>query len=310
MTEQLHKTNYMKYLGEVGSINDALASAWLAARPLFDKNLDRMLGEFGLEKHLRKLKADSAKANILVLGCDEGLPSTYIAQGLARRDLLDTVELITLDSDLTRLEIAQEYCHLLNPPLSQLLFFQHDLAHPLGECEGLRKLGITHFDMIFSFATQHLPQARSRVVDLYRVLKPGGVIQLSGWYLKEGGAEGWVSPHPALTPVMQAWLTSIASINPGVEVSIEQATWLKATGAVDIVLDSHPNPIGGEGTQGPALLRMLIAVMIQFGPEFVASGLLDKAEYESSLVRVYQEVTGQAVGYVKTIVTLARKPSL
>jgi hypothetical protein len=309
MTEPLFKTNYMRYLGEVGSINTVLASAWLAARPLFDKNLDRMLGEFSLEKHLQGIKASGAKAHILVFGCDEGLPSTYIAQRLVRLDLLDAVELVTLDSDLTRLEIAQEYCGLLNPPLPQLLFLHHDLARPLTECEGLRKLGIWEFDMIFSFATQHLPQARIRVEDLYRALKPGGVIQLAGWFLKEEGSEAWLSPHPALTPIMQAWLNSIAAINPGVEVSMEQASWLQESGAENIVLDSHPNPIGGESTQGPALMRMLIAVMVHFGPEFVARGLLDKAEYESATARVYQQVTSQAVGYVKTVVTLARKPS-
>ncbi|MEO1193796.1 MAG: methyltransferase domain-containing protein [Pseudomonadota bacterium] len=135
-----------------------------------ENELAQMLGDFSV-----------AGASVLDLGCGVGGYDTLLVKAHGARKVTG------IDIDAASLELARRNASLA--VVGSQLEFRHVVPGPL-------PFENAAFDVVFSKDTiVDLPDKRTALSELYRVLKPGGSIVLSDWFRSNG----------PMTAEMRAW---------------------------------------------------------------------------------------------------------
>ncbi len=300
--------SFRNYIFVEADDNNRLILQHEILKPNFEHILAKVLDEYGLAEKLHKAKTTGEKVRILDFGCAEGLYLHDVAAVLEERGLLEAADLNGIDINPGAIATADEFSKISKPARPGLNFYVHDGKQPLESCLGLQKNGAAQFDFIYAMVVmEHFSEARQHVERLYGSLKPGGVIYLRDYVLDEG-PEGWLVPHPALIPFSKVFTGHLRSINPGVNVTIDQAGWLREIGAELIHTELDIIPIGGETKRGMDMLRNSIMITRNAGPMLIAKGVMTQAAFDALMATLFKEINRDSIGQASHIDTLARKP--
>ena len=287
----------------------------------FRAELKKALNEYGLLERLKSVQSHKASApdskdsgtfRALNLVCGEGMYLHLFSELLEAEKAAGDCELYGIDANPALISVASDFCQLSKPPRPFLRFYLHDLQKPLEKSEGLtietRKE--LKFDFIFGLNTMiYTPGAKEVLARLYQEnLKPGGVMYLRDYVASEG-ADGWISPHPALHSILSASYRLLDSYNPGVNVAYAVSGWLAELGAEQLQATQDIIPWGGTSLRGRSMMRDIISLAHLGSTSFIQTGLMTQAEYDNLMQVVYHDLTMEALGQVIHIDTLARKPS-
>lgn len=170
----------------------------------------------GGEDELARMLGDVPVAGSLILdlGCGVGGYDALLVEAHGAR------KVIGVDIDEASLECARERAALAG--LGDHLEFRH-----VGT--GTLPFGDATFDVVFSKDTiVDLPDKRTALAELYRLLRPGGAIVLGDWFRAEG----------PMTPEMHAW-TSEGDETYEMATIAETAEDLARSGFTDIVTEDR-----------------------------------------------------------------------
>lgn len=287
---------------------------------VFQQEIRQILEQYELAERLIKAGQTGKKLRILQLNCGEGLYLHELARMLEKANLLHAVELYGISEDPDQISTAEEYSKISRPPRPYLNFYLHNFRHPLQRCAGLRegagRTGVASFDFIFSAVPILIISHNAQTVlkELYlNGLKPGGLLCFIESSITENaatpsGVADWVLPHPAMAPVLQAFIKGIRSYNPGVAVESAVVEWLEALGATQILHYMVSIPLGGSTKQGRAALRNAIELFRISNPVLLKTGLISQAEYAEFERTIRTELTIKAEGSHPYLITMAKKP--
>jgi SAM-dependent methyltransferase len=273
----------------------------------FSKIIEQILDEYGLANRLQETNLNKSQTLILDVGCAEGRYLHTIAEILEEKNLLNAASLIGIDLNAASIANAERLAKEAQPPRPYLQFYLHDATQPLENCLSLKAQNKIKFDLIYALRfASFIPNARPAVMELYKALKPGGVIYLYDVVAKPGD-EGWLPPPP-MTQLVQAMFANFASLNGGVNVSAEEASWLKESGA-EMIQTGVKHHITGDGSQeAKQFLRFWVLTFHIAGPMLVKKGFLSQAQFENVMSKTYQELNPGSRGQLSFLYTLARKP--
>lgn len=273
----------------------------------FIKIIEKLLDEWNFAKSLQT--SNGAKANILDVGCAEGLFMHDLAEVLEARGLMPAAELIGFDNNVTAITTAEEFAKVSNPPRPYLQFVLHDATLPFEENPALRSHAKSGFDLIYALATlELLPQARVQLQRLYDYLKPGGLLYVRCIVVYEG-EKGWQPIHPALAPLSRIVYSQLEKINPGADVANAVAAWLQEAGAEKVETIFYQNPVGGPTEIGRLTLRNSLLAMRNRRNSMIKQGLISGDQYDAIMDTIYRELSVESQGQIAAVVTLARKPA-
>jgi SAM-dependent methyltransferase len=306
--------DYRRYFTQPGSLSERNFAVWTALKTRFIRQFERVLFDYNWLECVKQARQNQHRLRILVLGADEGAPAIFMAEYLKELGLLETVLITTIDGNPGVIENAERESQRRNLT-ANLDFYVYDLALPLSNCEALKLAGEACFDVVFSFTTlQQMPGAKSKLADIYQLVKPGGIIWLGAFVLnkRQEGTEvvagrGWYAPHPVLEPFLRAWSLLLGFNNPASEVGLELGKWLSDLGAVGISYGDEPIPVGGDTSLGVEVLRFLITVMLSLKEVMVETGLLTLAQYNQMVEEAFQVLSRETCGGLDVIVTWACK---
>lgn len=273
----------------------------------FVNTLEKVFDEYGLADRLKGTNSESSPALILDVGCANGIYLHTVAELLEKKDLLNTANLIGIDLNETAIANAEKFCLAAKPPRPYLQFYLYDATQPLEDCSSLRLQNKLKFDLIYALRfASFTSNARQNIKQLYKALKPGGVIYLYDVVAKPG-EEGWIAPPP-MVPMVEALFKYFASLNGGIGVGTEAANWLKAAGAEMVQTGVKRHSTGGNSQEVRQFLRFWVITFHTAGPMLVKKGFLTQAQYEEAMSRTYRELNPYLHGQLTFGYTLARKP--
>jgi 2-polyprenyl-3-methyl-5-hydroxy-6-metoxy-1,4-benzoquinol methylase len=305
----LTRTQYRDYVLAQSDDRQRQALSHRSTKPDFIRIIERVLNEYELAEQFQAAKTGRrSRLKILDVGCGEGLYLHDVAELLEEQDLHQAATFYGIDLDQVSIDTAIEYSKVSNPPRPYLNFYIHDLRQPLQNQPGLFVEGQHNFDLIYARQVlSFLPEAQQNLTRLYQALVPGGVIYTCdiAWHQ---GADGYLSPHPALTPFLESFSAIFNELNGGVEVALAQAGWLREGGAT--LVQALPDKMvhGGTSKAGTDALRTLLLGVRNASPRMVAQGKLSQPQIDRLLAQLYQELGPQCSGFLTFIHTLARKP--
>ncbi len=280
-------------------------------KPRFEQIFAKVLDDYGLAARLEQRRAKGEQAQVLDVGCGEGLFLHKVAAELEKRELLSACRLIGIDRDANAIEAAEQFKEWFVPPRPYLNFYQWDATKPLDDCPGLKgadNQSPVEFDFIFLVVVaEHIPQAKIHLQHFYDKLAPGGVIYLRDYVLEES-PRGMISPLPAMARMNHLACSFIASINAGLDVSKEAASWFKEFGAQQVQALPDRVSIDDESDIGRHCMRNLVMGMQNFGPTLVARGRLTQTEYDEIKATIYHDLSPETRGQITWMDTLAQKP--
>ncbi len=292
-----------------------LAVQHAGMKPYVVEHMQHALDEYKLAERFAQFtntpKNAVKPARVLDFGCGEGLFLHDFAELLEARGLLAGVELNGIDKNRVAIITAEEYAQSSKPPRPYLNFYVHDGQNPLEQCTLLRRESEpqpTSFDFIYaSLVIEHLPQARQHVEKLYKALKPGGVIYFYSCDLVRLHAE-FEHFHPTFRFFGQAVTKMIMTVNPGLNVGYEEATWLQEAGAENVQANYVATVVGGGTKFGRLLLKDMVMVARGTGRILVQRGVITQAKFDQMMSDLYSQLTGEKQGQGWFIETMARKP--
>lgn len=300
-------TTYQKYMFGAADDGERRTFQHNLFKADFVKRIEYLLKEYGLETKLETALANGKKLRILDLGCAEGLFLHDMAEVLEKKGLLKAAELIGIDRDVDMINLAEQLSTLSTPPRPYLNFYVHDVTEPLESSIELRYKGVAKFDFIFALSlVQHLPNARQHLEAIYRTLKPGGVLYLRDAVMEEG-ENGWISSHPILRPFGFALNSFVRSLNDGLDVSVEEANWLREIGAEQVQTIPVKYVIGGNTPHGMQMLRNSVMLVRNSGAALIAQGKFTPAQFDGIMNTLFKELTPESAGQQTWLETLARK---
>ena len=271
--------------------------------------LERALTEYGLLENLMQAKAGQRRLSFVDVGCSEGLFLHDLADMLEQKGLLEATDLNGVDVDGSAIATAEEFARVVSPPRPYLNFYIHKLGYPFSDCKALAAEGKLQFDFIaIRRKLEYLPKAKKRLEQLYRALKPGGVIYLRSLLSTSTGEDGSVILHPALEPFYLFIREYLASLNKGVFVATALPFWLEEAGAEQVLVSPDIVPVGGPTERGRNYLRNTLIFMEKFSPKLIELGRITPAQYQEGRRQLFSEVTSERQGQVTFVDVLAKKP--
>jgi len=305
------KTQYRDYI--MGMVDDRQRQerAHRHLKAGFVRAVQQVLDEYELVEQLKAAKSgERLRLKILDVGCGEGLYLHDLAEVLEERDLLQAGTFYGTDINQGMIETAIEYARLSKPPRPYLNFYVHDIRQPFETQGGLFVDRQPYFDFIFARSVlSFLPHSQENLTRLYAALAPGGVLYLRDIVWQQG-EEGWLSPHPALTPILEMGFGLLEALNYGVQVASATADWLRQTGASLVQAIPDRMVLGGTSKPGMENLGDYVMSIRNAFPVHIAAGRLSQAEADRLMSMLYRELGPQCQGQQLYIETLARKPIL
>lgn len=303
------KTAYQEYMFGAVDDGDRRTFQHNIFKSNFVERINYLLDEYGLAQRLETARANGQKLRILDLGCAEGLFLHDVAEVLETRGLLSAAELIGIDREVNSIMLAEQLSKLSEPPRPYLNFYVHDATEPLEGSIGLRHKGIARFDFIFALSLiQHLPEAPRHLEAIYQTLKPGGVLYLRDAVMEEG-ERGWKSGHPVLAPFGAALNNFVRSLNNGLDVSVEEAGWLREIGAERVQAIPLVYPVGGKTPVGMQMLRNSVMLVRNTGASLIDQGKLSAGQFEKIMDTLFRELSPESMGQQTWMETFACKPN-
>lgn len=305
----LTKTEYRDYIFSKVDDRERQAVQHRVFRPNFIELLNRLLDKFNLADRIDALNKSGRKFKILDFGCGEGLFLHDVAEILEARNLQDKVEFFGIDVDESAIATAVEYSKISQPPRPYLHYYVHDARNPLSMAWELFLDRRHQFDFIFSIQVlEHIPEAQTRLTELYNHLAPAGILYLRDFIL-DNSPQGWQMPHPAMNIFAQGYSAVLATLNNGVQVATASPTWLKELGAQILETNLIQFPTGGITRTGRDNLRNLIMVATNSGPTLVAKGALTQVEFDRLMDTLFRELTPDCLGQLSYYDTLISRPA-
>lgn len=302
-----YNENFQSYVFGAADEQELISLYHQAYRDDFSRVIEKILDEYGLAERLKAAKSAGQPALILDVGCAEGIYLHTLAQILEKKDLLSSANLNGIDLNPTFVADAETFCKISKPPRPYLQFYLHDANQPLENCPSLRLQNKPKFDLIYALRFASLvPNARPIVEQLYKALKPGGILYLYDVVAKPG-EEGWIAPPP-MSPLVQAIFAYFAALNGGVNVAAEEANWLKEAGAEMIQTGTKRHATGTGTQEAIQFLRFWVMTFHSAGPMLVKKGFLSEAQFEGAMAKTYRELNPNTRGQLTFGYTLARKP--
>lgn len=316
---------YQNYVFAQSNDRERLMLQYQVFKPSFIAAIEKVLDEYGLAQRLQQVTATTTdakgdagsisnanKVRLMDVGCGEGLFLSEVAALLEARGLLAAADLNGVDLDSGAIATAREFSRVSKPPRPYLNFYVHDATRPFAAQLNLAMGNKLEFDFIMALAlVEHLPDARPQVERLYDSLRPGGVIYLRDVVVAgadKDAEDGWLAPHPAMTPIYRHFFAYMQSKNPDVEVAKAQAGWLRERGAEMVQTTTLPFIAGGDSQTGMLMLRNWFMGLRNSSPALVKQGLISQAEVYQTIQTLFRELNASAKGRSVLVDTFARKP--
>jgi 2-polyprenyl-3-methyl-5-hydroxy-6-metoxy-1,4-benzoquinol methylase len=272
--------------------------------PRFTTMFKQALDEYGLAQRLAQAQTNNTKIEILDVGCGEGLFLHDIANLLEERGLLQAAHLSGFDIDANSIANARQFAEANEPPRPELNFFVADASKPLAE-QGINTDG---YDFIMAVAVlEHLVNSQQHLQQLYKLLKPGGVIYTRS-FSAEAGERGWATPHPAFDPLYLPLIEFSVRKNPGADTAYAASKWLQEWGAEMVQFSPDKVIADGKTAAGINMLNNWLMITRTVANSLIARGVLSQTQVDEQLAKIYQELTPEAQGHTTLVDTLARKP--
>lgn len=304
------KTEYRDYIMGMADDRQRMERTHRHLKAKFVGVMEQILEEYELAEQLKAAKrGERSRLKILDVGCGEGLYLHDVAEVLEGRELISAATLYGIDINPALIETAIEYAGLSKPPRPYLDFYVHDIRQPLETQPGLFLDRQSYFDFIFARSfLSFLPHSREKLSRLYEALAPGGVLYLRDIVYQQG-EEGWLSPHSALTPILQMGFGQLEALNEGTQVARATAGWLRQWGAGLVQAIPERLVLGGASKTGMDNLGDYWMGVRNSLPAHIEAGRLSQAEADCLIAQLHRELGPQCQGQQIYIETLARKPA-
>ena len=305
-TTQKTLSNYL--FGEV-SDQERLSLQHKSCQPIVTPIFEQMLDQYGLGQKLATAKTANKKAVIFDVGCSEGMYLHDLAALIEHRGYVVGADLNGMDINPAVLETAEEFKLVSKPPRPYFNFYLHDLMQPLENNTGLAWQGKTHdFALIYAtFVMEHLSEPRKHVLELYERLEPGGFMYLLDYIYKEG-EDGWIAPHPIMSPLFAISTNIVLKNSGGVQTAVEQGNWLREAGATVLEHKSYQLEASSKNEITLATLRNYLHIAMNVANGLVAKGLYTPAQADNVRSTLFRELSLNNVGQLTVWSTLVQKP--
>jgi SAM-dependent methyltransferase len=309
----LTRTQIRDYIFSMADDGDRTAFQYKCFKPSIIQTFNEVLDEYNLVDYLGQVRTSPKrkdKVRILDVGCGEGLHLYDLAEIIEKRGMLGGAEFYGFDIAEKAFVQAEAHKYQTMPPRTYLNFYIHDVRQPLEQCEALLMDAEKPLDFNFIYALHLLNQttdARKVLTELYRRLRPGGVLYLRNLVEVMDGEDGVISPHPVMTPYIEAVLEFMNGLNDGLNVAGLVGEWLEELGATKIQINKEHYPMGGQTETGLNLLRNLFTGIRNSAPVMLAAGKFKQADYTNMVNTLFKEMGPQMQGRVTYISVTASK---
>lgn len=300
-------SSLLSYISGTVGEKERLFLQYGISRPFFLKTFGQIFGDEGyaLANQIKATATTSQKAQLLEVGCNEGLGLQDVVKLLEERGLGSRVELIGLDINRAAIAEAEKRARSSG---SDIHYYLHDVTVPLESNALLAQETGLSFDFIFAtYVLEHLPYTRQVVERLYHYLKPGGVLYLVDYSYDEG-ADGWIAPHPAIASILKASERVVRSIPGWENCALEQADWLTAIGADKVKREKYVLAANCDTPENIAMLKNFLYTTLNVGSVLVKRGLLEQTVLEQTRATLMKELGPAYRGQMTVYSTIATKP--